>query len=254
MLSAHDRQKLILSELKQKGYVRVQDLAGSLGVTGATLRSDLRILESQHLLQRNHGSAFPIKQKVIDLPVQEKSSIRAAEKQRIALAAANMVGEDDAIIMTSGTTIETLAQNIKAKGILNVVTPSIRVGVFLSEHNDINILMLGGHLIKNSLSVRDTYTLEGLKNITCSKLFFSCDGFDLEAGVTTAFVEEARMTNAMMDTACQAILLADSSKCRKIGFGKICDFARVNTLITDTGLAPDIKKQIENAGVKVVAV
>ena len=254
MLSVRERHKLILDELTQKGFIRVQDLADSLGVTGATLRSDLRILESQHLLQRNHGSAFPIKQKVIDLPVQEKSTIRASEKKRIALAAMQLICEDDSIIMTSGTTIEALAQNMNGKGSLNIVTPSIRVGVFLSEHRDINILMLGGQLIKNSLSVRDSYTLDGLKNVACSKLFFSCDGFDLEAVVTTAFVEEARMTNAMMNAASQIILLADSSKCGKVGFGKICDFSRINILITDKGIVPDIKKQIESIGVKVIAV
>ena len=125
----------------------------------------------------------------------------AAEKKRIALAAAGLIGTDDSIIMTSGTTIEAMAHHMKPKGSLNVVTPSIRVGVTLSEKDNVEVMMLGGKLIRNSLAVRDTYTLEGLKNVKCNKLFVSCDGFDLDAGITTAFVEEARVTNAMMDAA-----------------------------------------------------
>ena len=63
-----------------------------------------------------------------------------------------------------------------------------------------------------SLSVRDQYTIEGLKHVSCTKLFFSCDGLDLSSGGITAFVDEARLTRAMMNAAGKSILLADSSK------------------------------------------
>ena len=252
MLSIQERQDYILEQLSKKGFVRVQDIAESLGVTGATIRKDFRDLESKHLIYRNHGSASPVKQKVTDLPVQEKASIQAAEKRRIALAAAGLVSDDDSIIMTSGTTIEAMAHHLKPKGSLNVVTPSIRVGVTLSEKENVEVIMLGGRLVKNSLSVRDTYTLEGLKNIKCSKLFLSCDGFDLDSGISTAFIEEARVTNAMMDAANCVILLADSSKAGKIGFGKICDFSRIDIFITDSSLSKSIHSQIEAQGVKVI--
>ena len=254
MLSIQERHKYILDELSRKGYVRVQDIADSLGVTGATIRKDFRDLESKHLIYRNHGSASPVKQKVTDLPVQEKASIMAAEKKRIALAAAGLIGTDDSIIMTSGTTIEAMAHHMKPKGSLNVVTPSIRVGVTLREKDNVEVMMLGGKLIRNSLSVRDTYTLEGLKNVKCNKLFVSCDGFDLDAGITTAFVEEARVTNAMMDAATQVILLADSSKYGKVGFGKICDFSRIDILITDSSIPGSVKSRIESSGVRVITV
>ena len=252
MLTIQQRHKYILDKLGKEGFVRVQDIADALGVTGATIRNDLRTLESQHLLYRNHGSASPVKQKVVDLPVQEKSAIHSIEKKKIALQAINLLEDDDSIIMTSGSTIEAMAINLKPIGRLNVVTPSIRVGVFLSEKENIEVMMLGGHIVKKSLSVRDSYTLEGLKNVKCSKLFLSCDGFDLEAGMTTAFVEEARMTNAMMTAATQIILLADSSKCGKVGFGKICDFQDIDVLITDSGLPESIRKRIEDDGVKVL--
>jgi len=254
MMTIQDRHKYILGQLALKGFIKVQDIADSLGVTGATIRKDLRTLESQHLIYRNHGSASPVKQKVVDMPVHEKAEINASQKKRIALAAAGMITEDDSIIMTSGTTIEAMAHHLKAKGSLNVVTPSIRVGVTLSEKDGVEVMMLGGKLVKNSLSVRDTYTLDGIRNIKCSKLFVSCDGFDLDAGVTTAFVEEARVTNAMMDAATQVILLADSSKYGKVGFGKICDFGRIDILITDSGIPEGVKSSIEASGVRVLAV
>ena len=44
MISIAERHKIIKEQLQLNGYVRVQDLAEQLGVTGATIRKDLRIL------------------------------------------------------------------------------------------------------------------------------------------------------------------------------------------------------------------
>ncbi len=248
------RLALTMDELSRKGFVSVNDLAGTFGVTSATIRNDLNTLELRHQVVRNHGGASLVAQSVVDLPVQEKARIHASEKKRIAREAARLISDSDSIIMTSGSTIEAMALAIHPKAPLNVVTPSIRVGVFLSGEKNVEVIMLGGRLVKKSLSVRDTYTLDGLKNVRCSKLFLSCDGFDCDAGVMTAFVEEARITNAMMDAASQVILLADSSKCGKVGFGKICDFSRIDILITDTALPESVRASISDAGVKVTAV
>ena len=252
MKTLSERHKYILEQLEKKGFVRVNDISEQLGVSGATIRKDLRILESQHLLYRNHGSASLMTPKVVDLPVQEKSKINSEAKLKIARMADSLIEDDDSLILTSGSTIEALALNISAHGRLNVVTPSIRVGVYLSDKENVDVMMLGGRLVVKSLSVRDSYTLDGLKYVNCSKMFCSCDGLDVEAGVTTAFVEEARITEAMMDTAAQVILLVDSSKIGKSGYGKICDLSRIDVLITDAGIPQSVKERIEEEGVQVI--
>ena len=252
MMTLSERHKYILDQLEKKGFVRVNDISEQLGVSGATIRKDLRILESQHLLYRNHGSASLMTPKVVDLPVQEKSKINSEQKLKIVRMADSLIEEDDSLILTSGSTIEALALNIAPRGRMNVVTPSIRVGVYLSDKENIDVMMLGGRLVVKSLSVRDSYTQDGLKYVNCSKMFCSCDGLDVEAGVTTAFVEEARITNAMMDAASKVILLVDSSKIGKSGYGKICDLSRIDVLITDAGIPQSVKERIEEEGVQVI--
>lgn len=252
MMTSSERHQYILDQLNKKGFVRVTDISEQLGVSGATIRKDLRILESQHLLYRNHGSASLMTPKVVDLPVQEKSRINSEQKLRIARMADSMINDDDSLILTSGSTIESLALAMSSHGHLNVVTPSIRVGVYLSEKENVDIMMLGGRLVVKSLSVRDSYSQEGLRYVNCSKMFFSCDGLDVEAGVTTAFVEEARITSCMMDVASQIILLVDSSKIGKSGYGKICDLNRIDVMITDSGIPDTVKERIEEFGVQVL--
>lgn len=252
MMTSSERHQFILEQLNKKGFVRVTEISELLGVSGATIRKDLRVMESQHLLYRNHGSASLMTPKVVDLPVQEKSKINSEQKFDIARLADTLIDEDDSLILTSGSTIESLALAMTSHGHLNVVTPSIRVGVYLSEKDDIDIMMLGGRLVVKSLSVRDSYSEEGLKYVNCAKMFFSCDGLDVDAGVTTAFVEEARITSSMMDAASQVILLVDSSKIGKSGFGKICDISRLDVLITDSGISQSVRERIEELGVQVL--
>lgn len=252
MKSISERHQYILQHLKKNSYAKVVDLARQLGVSVVTIRKDLKTLEAQNLLHRTHGSASPSHSNVIDLPVQEKSFLNVDKKEAIARAAKELIQDGDSILLTSGSTIEAFAKIIESKGSLNVVTPSIRVGIYLSEKENVNIVMLGGRLIVKSLSVRDAYTEEGLKYVKCNKAFFSCDGFDFDGGVTTAFVAEARVTDSMLKVASEVILLADSTKIGKSGFGKICDMSRVDTLITDDGLPHSMRKRFEEEGVKVI--
>ena len=213
--------KVFLSTVES---ISVEDLAERLQVTGATIRTDLRDMESRHEIYRSHGKVSLVRPHIVDLDIQEKIFINA----------------------------ERMARHIEAKQSLNVVTPSIGVALALSRKDNVNVVILGGKLVRKSLSVRDQYTIEGLKHVSCTKLFFSCDGLDLSSGVITAFVDEARLTRAMMNAAGKSILLADSSKVGKTGFGKICNLRDVDVLITDTGLPENVKDKFEEAGISVI--
>ena len=63
---------------------------------------------------------------------------------------------------------------------------------------------------------------------------------------------EAKVTDSMLNVASEVVLLADSTKLGKSGFGKICDIARVDTLITDEGIPQSVKRRFEEEGVKVI--
>lgn len=252
MKTISERHLFIKEQLYKNGFVTVQDLAEQLEVTGATIRRDLRIMEGENLLRRNHGGASLVHEKVIELSLTDRSLICPDEKARIATAAVAILGENDSMGVTSGSTIEAFVRQLQHKGPIKVVTPSIRLGVLLMEKMDVDLRILGGRIVPNSMSTRDEYSIQGLHNVRCSKLFFSCDGFSIEDGVTSAFVEEAHLTESMMNIAQQRILLADSSKIGKCGFGRICGLEDVDTLITDSGISESLKAKIEALGVDVI--
>ena len=252
MISIAERHKYIKEQLAKNGFIRVQDIADQLNVTGATIRKDLRILESQNVLFRTHGSATPVKPQIMDLSVKEKITKNVEQKRLIAKAANNLIVENDAVILGSGSTVTAFASIMEPIGLLNVVTPSLGIAILLSDKDNIDIGILGGSLIKKSLSVRNSYSEEGLKNISCSKLFIGVDGIDLESGFTCATFEEAHLTNVMMQAATKTIVLADSTKFGKRGFGKIGNIDDIDAIITDPGIPKSLMKKIEDLGVQII--
>lgn len=254
MISIAERHKFILDSLKKDGFVKVADMAKALEVTSVTIRKDLKYLEEKKLLYRTHGSASPINPLASDLNVTEKEKMKKNEKKRIALAACALIEENDSIIIGSGSTVYNFAESIQPIKHLTVVTASLKVSILLNELNNVDVLQLGGTVRKNSVSVVGDYTNRFFEDITCSKLFLGVDGIDLEFGITNSNIDEAQLNKKMMASSLRTIILADSSKFGRRGFGKICNLDQVDVIITDSGISDSMAKLIEETGIELVIV
>lgn len=254
MINIAERHKYILDKLHEKGYVNVLDLCKDLDVSGVTIRKDLKLLEDKALLFRSHGGATINNPYTNDKPVNEKANIRKEEKSGIGHAGAALIAPNDAIIIASGTTVHNLAKHIQPRGHLTVITSALNVALELLRHPDIEVIQLGGHLRNSSSSVTGPYAERILQDFSCSKLFLGVDGIDLEFGLTTTNILEAHLNQKMINTVQKTIVLADSSKFGKRGFGKICGLEDIDEIITDSGVPQHIVKQLEDMGVKVTVV
>ncbi|WP_118196735.1 DeoR/GlpR family DNA-binding transcription regulator [Albibacterium indicum] len=254
MISLADRHRIILEKIKKEGKVNVLDLCEMLDVSSVTIRKDLKQLEDKNLLFRIHGGATLNNPYTMDRPVNVKEKLQTEEKNKIGITAASLIEPNDSIIIASGTTVMALARHIKTKESLTVITSAIQVAEVLLQNPEVDVLMLGGLLRKSSSSVMGPYAEEILKDFFCSKLFVGVDGIDLENGLTTTNVMEAHLNRQMMSVSNKTIVLADSSKFGKRGFGKICDIDEIDQIITDDGISPHTVDQLEAKGVKVIVV
>ena len=256
MLSIAERHKYILDNLNKYGFVRITDVANQLGVTKVTIRKDVKILESKGLLYKVHGSARPTNPHVADTDVHLKDTMNPEVKRRIAARAVELVEPVDSIILSSGSTVFALGEEIRRRTWqnLNIVTPFLRLGVLLNEAENVNVVQLGGTVHKKSLSVLGEEASRSLDDCICSKLFFGVDGIDLEHGITTSTLDEAKLTRKMMKASSQNIVLADSSKFGQRGFGRICALEDIDVIITDDGIPEQMVTIVEEAGVDLIIV
>ena len=252
MMPNAKRRKYISETVARRGYARVVDLAENLGVTTATIRTDLQYLEDRGTLIRSHGGAITATSAVRDLKEDVKKKVNAVAKKRIGKEAAKFICDNDSIIIASGSTMVAFAEEIMPHESLNVVTPSIPIASQFIDRPNVTVLQLGGIIYGNSLSARGAYAEAGLDTLHCSKVFFGVEGFDLKSGLTCATLEEANLTRKMMKSATQSIVLADSTKFCRRGFGKICNIEDIDILITDSGLPEEARSAIEAIGITIV--
>jgi DeoR family transcriptional regulator of aga operon len=251
MKTLTERHQFILKKLQDSGHVNVQELSILMKVSDVTIRKDLKQLEDKNLLFRSHGGASKTNPYANDKPVAEKERLNADEKQTIAKAAAAMIGHNDSIIIGSGTTMQALARSIHPEQRLTVITSALNVALELSHHQNVEVLQLGGQLRQSSSSVIGPYAEQILTDVSCSILFLGVDGIDLDMGITTTSLMEARLNQKMIEAAQVTIVLADSSKFGKRGLGKICTLDQVQHIITDNGISAEIVEFLEEKGITV---
>ena len=132
------------------------------------------------------------------------------------------------------------------------MTTFLKTSVLLNDVEEINVVQLGGCVHKKSLSAIGGYAEAALSDFSCSKLFFGDDGIDLEHGITTSTIEEAKLTQVMMRSASKIIILADSSKFGQRGFGRICSLEEIDVIVTDSRISEQAVAMAEEAGVDLV--
>ena len=249
ILSLPERHNRILALLQQNGSISVVQLAELFKVSEVTIRKDLSFLEQQKKLYRTHGSAILISPYISDRHVNEKEKKNVAEKRAIGAKAASLVAQDDSIIIASGSTIYALAEEIKMRQWhpLNIVTPFLRLAVLLNEAENVNVVQLGGTVHKKSLSVLGEEASRSLDDCICSKLFFGVDGIDLEHGITTSTLDEAKLTRKMMKAVAGGNMKIP--KFGQRGFGRICALEDIDVIITDDGIPEQMVTIVEEAGV-----
>lgn len=249
-----ERHKLILNKLKKEGYVTVSDLSTEFNVSSVTIRKDLKLLEELDLLFRSHGKAIPANPYTPERTVNEKEHINKEEKSRIATKAAELLVANDSIILASGTSIIQMAKQIKPIKGLSILTASLNASLIVSKLEGIDVIQLGGVVRKSSSSVIGPLGEKMLSEFTCTKLFLGVDGIDLDFGLTTTNSMEASINQAMIKSAQKIIVLADSSKFGRKGFGKICKLDDVDQIITDSGIDEEFKQKLVKRGIDVLTV
>ncbi len=159
------------------------------------------------------------------------------------------------VILDSGTTTLEVARNLDSSlGNVTIISNALNIANHLVSNTNINLIIPGGILRKNSLSLIGPLAEKSFKNFYVDKVFLGVDGFDSSQGISTPNIEEAYLNQIMIEVAREVIVVADSSKFMRKSLAFICNLDRIDTVVTDTGISTDDKKRLEDAGIKVIVV
>lgn len=245
-LFREERRRHIVEIVNEQDKVLVSDLAERFGVTTATIRTDLRVLEDEGHLERTHGGAISIKHEdPTTTTMQIRLSVHLRQKQKIARAAAKLVSDGDFLLIDSGTTAQTFVRMLSEKRDLTILTNDIVLAHIAElELPSVSVIMLGG-LIRNEYNCTEgSEAIAMMRSYFAPRLFLSTDAFSIEKGFSTFQTEQAAIKRAMLERSDEHVLLADSSK---IGVNAPIRFAGledIDILITDSGISSKARADI----------
>ncbi len=242
---------MILERLAQSGSVTVGPLAEALGVSSATIRRDLELLDSQRLMTRTHGGAVA-RGLLYELPLRYKAARHQEEKLRIARAAAEHVPDGSAVGLTGGTTTTEVARAIADRPGLTIVTNALNIASELAIRPNLKLVIPGGVARSESYELVGPLAEASLQTLNLGVVFVGVDGIALAAGLTTHHDVEANTNRLLIDRAQRVVVVADSSKLERVTFARICGVDRVDVLITDDKAPAAVLEALEQAGVTTV--
>ncbi|OQP35009.1 MULTISPECIES: DeoR/GlpR family DNA-binding transcription regulator [Pantoea] len=247
------RREKILEMIREDGTVTVKALTEAFGLTEATIRTDLRMLQKQGFVQRYHGGATLMtgKQNTGALLLERQTHLE--EKEAIGRLAAQHIENGDTVIFDSGTTTTAIAEAIGHIRRLSVVTTAVNIALKLGGEPGINILLTGGTFKFPTLSTSGEKAANFFENVLAEKLFLATACISPRLGLSFPSETDIKVKMAMIKSASQVYVVADSSKIDKVSmFALPCDWSHIHYLITDDGISAAQIAAFEALGVNVL--
>jgi DeoR family transcriptional regulator, fructose operon transcriptional repressor len=232
-----ERQAKILQLIHERGFVQNEELAQVFEVTQATIRRDLKSLNQQNLIRLDHGGSYDIG--LMESPgeplYETKAYVNLERKRLIGKMAAEMVRDQETIILDSGTTNAQIAKSLRKTQLkdVTVVTPDLMVAKELCPEEQFHVVVLGGLLRRYYYSLYGPFTLAILKNIQANKVFLGIDAASLDTGISNLVLDEVPVKQLMIANSQQVIVVSDGSKFDRFAPYHVCMFDAVDHVISD---------------------
>jgi DeoR family glycerol-3-phosphate regulon repressor len=249
MLSSQ-RERAILEHLQEGGSARVDQLAARLGVTDETVRRNLRRLEAQGLVTKVHGGVH-LKDWGPEATFAQRMVVHPGAKRRIGEAAAELVPDGASLFLDVGTTTAYVAQALRRRRELLVVTNSLPVAQALAGVNGNRVFMAGGELRAHDGGAFGAEALEFIRQFRVSLAILSATAIHPQAGFLLQDLREAEFSRAMIDRADEALVAADASKFGRTAPIQLAPAGAFSRLVTEESPTADLAAMLGAAGVAV---
>lgn len=248
------RREEIKKLLDSKGEIFLAELEALFpDCSSMTLRRDLKYLEENGLVKRTRGGAVALSR--LSMAAEDIYSRRAIEnteaKTVIAKKAAAYIENGRSLYLDSGTTLMQFAREIP-DDYISILTSGPNIALELIKKNRPNVMLIGGQLSRNTISVSGAGASRFLSGINIDVAFMASSGFSLRHGFTSGTWSECELKREVLKMASKVIMLMDSAKIGKnlpYTFGSLAD---IDVLVSDGNLPGELVAAARGQGVTIV--
>jgi DeoR/GlpR family transcriptional regulator of sugar metabolism len=242
--------------VREAGSVTVAGLEKELGISAATARRDLALLERQGKVKRTHGGAVPPGLTQHEDSFQQRLGEAVEQKKRLARAAAALLGTDETVFIDSSTTAYYAARRILAgtSGVTCLTNLVPVMDLFSNaDPSRTSMVGLGGIFRALTLSFVGPCTIHTIESYIADRTFLSVKGITSEGYLTDINPLEAEVKKAMIRHAERPVLLVDGRKFEQRGFSVIDHVSEVSLVVTADAPRSHVEA-LEDLGVDVQSV
>jgi DeoR/GlpR family transcriptional regulator of sugar metabolism len=244
-----ERQNLILHEVNLHNKILTADLVEKLDVSEDTIRRDLNELAENNKLIKVHGGALSKSFHNSFHPVDIYSK---GEKKLIAQKAIEIIKDGMFITTTGGTTIIELARALPQNLHATFFTGSLPVAFEYIQHPNIEVVLIGDRLSKNSQITVGGAAIAQIKDINADLCFLGTNAIDVESGLTDNDWEVVQIKKAMIAASSKVVSLTISEKVNTVQRLKVCGIKEIDILVTELDPLDPLLKPYADVGLQVL--
>lgn len=246
-----ERIRQIQHLLKEKTKASIKELCRAFEASEATIRRDINQLTTiDPCVKRLHGGViWENPSGNLEYKFELKLHVNQHLKRRIASALLECVGDEESILLDSGTTTLCFAELLHKKEGLRVVSLDIKISEELAKYEKIESIVIGGAVRPGFYSIGETFAEEMLGHINVDKAVMSADAVHIEKGVTNYSLFEVGVKRRILETSDYPILAADHTKFGSVSLYKVADLKKFRLIVTTKELEARYVDAIKDLGI-----
>lgn len=232
------RQRMILDHVLETGSATAAELADLTGRSLMTIHRDLDDLATRQLLRKFHGGVSALPTSVFESSSDFRLHRRSEDKRALAEAALGFVEPGMSVMLDDSTTVLALADLLKERAPLTVVTNYRLVLDVLADAPDVRLIVIGGQYSRTHDSFIGAPDQTNVGAYAVDIAFQSTSTMD----TTTTYHQEhdiVSMKRAMLTCGTRRVLMMDSSK---VGHTALHRYVPVEDF-TDVILTDDVPRE-----------
>ena len=248
-MNTNPRQLLLLQEVRTLQSATVEQLARLLGVTLQTVRRDVQRLAEAGLLTRFHGGVRVPGSTVENLAHNQRETLHAEGKARIARAVAHEVPNDCSLILNIGTTTEAIAKALRHHRGLRVITNNLTVAAILSSNPECEVIVAGGVVRARDRGIVGEAAVDFIRQFRVDIALIGISAIEADGSLRDFDYREVKVAQTIIAQAREVWLAADHSKFNRPAMVQVAQLEQIHRLFTDAPPPEPFPRLLQDAQV-----
>jgi DeoR family glycerol-3-phosphate regulon repressor len=249
MSSKKQKRRAAISALVlEQGAVTVGSLAERFDVSMQTIRRDVDALCEDDKLRRIHGR-IELSEEFQNTPFDQRADTHQSGKQAIGEATARLIPDGSTLFMSIGSTPLSVAQALRSRKSLTVITNNLSVAMALSDEPSNRIIIPEGELRLPDRDILGDDVLDFFGRYRAEFAVFGVAGVEMDGSLLDFHIAEVRVRQKIRENAQESILVVDQSKLGRQAPALGDNIDDIDTIVVDRRPGPEfapLMEEIEN--------